>query len=103
MPKTPLLPHEPPKVESLEEARQVIGELWGLVHELAARLEQNSQNSSKPPSSDAPGGGGVKPARPPSAHPRGAQPGHTGHRREQVGAPDTVIEHIPEEMGRAHV
>jgi len=45
------------------------------IAELEARLNQNSTNSSKPPSSDAPH---VKPAPPkaPSGKRRGGQPGH---------------------------
>src|SRR5437016_6274885 len=48
------------------------------VADLTARLGQNSQNSSRPPSSDAPS---VKrpPAREPSGRKRGAQPGHDSH------------------------
>ena len=48
---------------------------------LEARLNQTSQNSSKPPSSDPPQ---AKPRRTkePSGRKSGGQPGHTGHTRQ---------------------
>jgi len=50
------------------------------VHELQQRLNKNSTNSSKPPSSEHPH---AKPARPTTKSPRGAggQPGHAKHQR----------------------
>jgi transposase len=56
-----------------EQLRERIGKL-------EERLNQNSQNSSQPPSADGPG----KPVRPPKAasgRRRGGQPGHEGHTR----------------------
>lgn len=63
------------------------------VADLNARLGQNSQNSSKPPSSDAPS---VKrpPPREPSGRRRGAQPGHEPHRRPLL-PPDEEIPRKP--------
>lgn len=56
--------------------------------ELRARLDQNSSNSSRPPSSDPPWK--PKPNRNrPSGKKRGGQPGHPGQRREWV-PPDQV-------------
>jgi transposase len=59
------------------------------VADLNARLGQNSQNSSRPPSTDAPN---VKrpPPRPPSGRRRGAQPGHEAHHRPLL-PPDEEI------------
>lgn len=59
------------------------------VAELEARLGQNSQNSSRPPSSDPPSVARAR--RPPSGRKPGGQPGHEGHQRmllpaEQVDA-----------------
>jgi transposase len=55
------------------------------IAELEARLNQNSTNSSKPPSSDPPS---VKlkrrPPAPPSGRKRGGQPGHKRHTRALV-------------------
>jgi transposase len=63
------------------------------VAELEAKLDQNSSNSSKPPSSDGPQ---VKPAPPksPSGKKRGGQPGHAKHERV-ILPPDEVFDHKP--------
>ena len=95
MAKLPKLPPEPPEINDLDEARRVIGELWVLTHELLARVEQSSQNSSKPPSSDGAGAGGRR-AQTPSGRSRGGQKGHKGHRRERHEAVDQVVEHRPQ-------
>jgi transposase len=57
-----------------------IAQLEQRVRELEQRLRQNSSNSSRPPSSDAPT---VKrpPPKPPSGRSRGGQPGHLFHAR----------------------
>lgn len=47
-----------------------------------ARLDQNSQNSSRPPSGDPPWK--ARPPRTGSGGKRGGQPGHRGHTRRQV-------------------
>lgn len=71
------------------------------VAELEEKLGQNSSNSNKPPSSDAPGasgtsGGGARSGKP-SGRKQGGQPGHRGSRRvllpaEQV---DAVVDCFP--------
>jgi transposase len=74
------------------------GALHERIHELEARLGQNSANSSRPPSSDPP----ETPARskaPRSSRKRGGQPGHRGAYRallpvEQV---DEVVPVVPEQ------
>src|SRR5918994_2613063 len=60
-----------------------IAALEAEVAELKERLNQDSQNSSRPPSSDAPG---IKrtPPRVPSGRKRGAQPGHPRYERPLV-------------------
>jgi transposase len=75
----------------------VIGRLEGRIADLEARLNLNSTNSSRPPSSDPPS---VKRAPPgkPSGRKRGGQPDHRRHQRalvppEQVQA---VVDHVPE-------
>lgn len=72
------------------EAQAIIRLLLAKLHELEARLNQNSSNSSKPPSSDPPS---VKPAPPrlPSGKKKGGQPGHARHTRPEL-PPDTVVE-----------
>lgn len=66
------------------------------VAELEARLSKNSQNSSKPPSSDA----FVKPPprslRRKSGRKPGKQPGDPGFRLEPRPDPDRVVLHVPE-------
>jgi len=78
------------------EAR--VGQLEGRLADLEAKLNQNSANSSKPPSSDGPH---VKPAPPkaPSGKTRGGQPGHPKHERV-ILPPDDVIDHKPTRCGR---
>ena len=77
VPQPPDLPDNlPPQVVAyIRVLEATIAELVVKVAELEARLNQNSTNSSKPPSSDAPH---VKPAppKPPSGKRRGGQPGH---------------------------
>jgi len=70
-----------------------IEQLEALIRELQARLDQNSGNSSKPPSSDPPG---FKPAptRLPSGKKPGGQPGHPRNLRVRL-EPDRVIDHKP--------
>jgi transposase len=67
------------------------------VADLEARLNLNSTNSSRPPSSDPPS---VKraPPREPSGKARGGQPGHRRHQRAMV-PPDrlhAIVDHLPE-------
>ena len=54
---------------------QRLAALEAQVTALQVQLQQNSQNSSRPPSSDGPQVK-RKPPRPPSGRKRGAQPGH---------------------------
>jgi transposase len=69
------------------EARQFIALLVAKLAALEARLNQNSQNSSKPPSAD-PRSAPPRPTKPPRGKPKtkGAQPGH----------PDQQCEFLPE-------
>src|SRR5947207_2486598 len=54
------------------------------INELSAKLNQNSQNSSKPPSSDPPFKRAPKKTKKPSGKSPGGQAGHPGHQRELV-------------------
>ena len=58
-----------------------VGALKGELRGLKEQLGQNSQNSSRPPSSDGPHVK-RKPPRAPSGRKRGGQPGHPVHQRE---------------------
>ena len=67
----------------VEYYEQRITQLEAEVRELTARLNQNSQNSSKPPSSDGPHVK-RKPPKPPSGRKSGGQPDHPPHQRALV-------------------
>lgn len=89
------------ELEALIASQAVlVAELRAEVVELRARLEANSGNSSRPPSSD----GLSKPAVDPkkrslrrsSGRKQGGQDGHQGARLEPVAAPHERVEHPPE-------
>lgn len=74
--------------------------LQARIQELETRLAQNSSNSSRPPSSDAPN---TPPRRRtgPSGRKPGGQPGHDAHQRALLPADqaDAVVDHWPERCG----
>lgn len=87
--------------------RQLILTLLGTVEhlqhrvvELEERLNQNSRNSSKPPSSDPPNAP-PRPSRPASGRKAGGQPGHAGHTRplKPLSQVQTVINLRPTTCG----
>src|SRR5262245_27393113 len=88
-------PSLPPDVfDALPPAVQAyIRYLEARLTDLEARLNQNSTNSSKPPSSDPPH---AKPAPPktPSGTRKGGQPGHPKRTRPDL-PPDTIVELRP--------
>jgi len=59
-----------------------VAELLARIEELEARLGQNSSNSNRPPSSDAPADRQARRGKAPSGRTRGGQPGHKGWKRE---------------------
>ncbi len=67
---------------------------------LERQLKANSQNSSKPPSSDGYNKPSPKSLRKKSGRRSGGQPGHSGHTLELVADPDHIIEHWPTECSR---
>ncbi|MGH9893429.1 MAG: IS66 family transposase, partial [bacterium] len=82
----------------IRELQGGLGEAEGRAREAEARLHQNSQNSSKPPSSDM-----VRPApkslRTPSGRRPGGQPGHAGVTLSPKAKPDHVVKHGVEACG----
>jgi transposase len=83
------------EVSSLEQAREVITQLIGLVkvlqtcvEALEAKLAKNSRNSHKPPSSDGYDKPQPKSRRKKSHRRPGGQRGHKGHTLSQVDTPD---------------
>jgi transposase len=96
-PKVPLPPELwdtlPKEVQELVLAMQArIEQLEGRVQELEARLGQNSQNSSSPPSADPPGFQRPRRDRGPSGRQRGGQPGHPGRHRIQY--PEAQVDEV---------
>src|SRR5689334_18265188 len=78
------------------QQHQQLAQVLTRVAELEARLNQHSQNSSKPPSSDPPSAP-PRPPRPPRGRATGAQPGHPRHVRSdpELTQIDTVRDHYP--------
>jgi transposase len=73
------------------------------VTELRARIDSNSQNSNKPPSSDGYKKNTVKPAFPKAkGNKQGGQQGHKGHTMQQVSTPDIIVTCKPEQCGCGH-
>ena len=88
-----------PTYEELFEENQmlkaIIKSLSERISELEAILKQNSQTSSKPPSSD-----GYKKPKPTSSRKKsdkskGAQKGHKGSGLQLPHEPDKIVEHLP--------
>jgi transposase len=76
--------------QQIADQQQQLLLLQARITELEARLNQHSQNSSKPPSSDPPSAP-PRPARVPRGRKAGAQIGHPHHQR-----PDPSPEQITE-------
>ena len=80
-------------LSTIEEQSAQIKEQSAKIVELESRLNQNSRNSSKPPSSDV----FTKPQslRKPSGKKRGGQPGHKGSGFKLSHPPDLIVSHPP--------
>lgn len=85
------------------QQQQQISQLHARTAELEARLNQHSQNSSKPPSSDPPSAP-PRPARPPRGRSKGAQVGHPKHERPAPDPDhlDAVRDHYPDACPECH-
>lgn len=72
---------------------ELLSTLQAQVELLQERVNLNSRNSSKPPSSDGPGAGN-RAQRRASQRKRGAQPGHKGHSRAMLDAAevDSIVD-----------
>src|SRR5438093_5689782 len=71
--------------------QEQITKLTARVKELEDRLAKNSQNSSKPPSTDQVRK--TKSLRKPKGNKSGGQPGHEGNTLRSVEKPDHIITH----------
>src|SRR5213083_2721355 len=79
-------------VVSQVEARTLQNQaLAARVAQLEEQVNQNSSNSSKPPSSDPPSAKSI-PTPVPSGKKRGGQPGHPKHLRTLL-KPDAILDH----------
>ena len=83
-------------VASNEALTATINELQETIKELRRQLDQNSQNSSKPPSSDGYHKPSPKSQRTKTGRKPGGQKGHRGSNMSIPHAPDEVIKHLPE-------
>ena len=83
-----------PLVAIIEQQAQRIAQLEAELDQLRAQVNQNSQNSHKPPSSE---GYRKAPALPKTkTGPKGGQPGHRGNTLTMIEHPDTRDEQRPE-------
>jgi transposase len=80
----------------VEEQQKQIEQLHAQIRDLQSRLDQNSSNSHKPPSSDPPWINKLAPKKPTGNRP-GGQKGHRGHCRKRLPAQrvDRVVDHVP--------
>ena len=72
-----------------------VEELRKQVNELQGQLAKNSQNSSKPPSSDGLNKPAPKSLRQGGQRPTGGQKGHPGRTLKKVTQPDMTVQHEP--------
>jgi transposase len=79
--------------EQCRVLRSQIPKLEAQIKELKGRLSKNSQNSSKPPSSDNGNRPNPKSRREESGKKAGGQKGHAGHRLNPTDTPDHIVEY----------
>ena len=81
--------------QALNDAARTIDSLNQTIKELTEKLGKNSQNSSKPPSSDGLKKPAPKSLRIPSGKKPGGQAGHPGAHLAVFKEPDETIQHMP--------
>lgn len=81
--------------KTVEQLTQTIEDLNQKIAELTERLNKNSRNSSKPPSSDGLAKPAPKSLRKPSRKKAGGQKGHKGTNFCVTDKPNQVIPHMP--------
>jgi len=80
--------------------RQKVNQLEARVKQLEDRLAKNSQNSSKPPSSDGYNKPNPKSLRKNSKRNHGGQKGHPGSTLKRAEIPDLIVDHIALSCGQ---
>ncbi len=110
---------ELPDLRQLSDSQkdELIGLLWSMlqgqgkqiaalqpqVAELQSRLNKNSRNSSKPPSSDGLNKPAPKSMRVAGENPTGGQKGHPGRTLSQATEPDKIVVHnVPDQCQACH-
>ena len=86
----------------VETQAKIIGDLEARLQALEDQIAKNSQNSSKPPSSDGLKKPAPKSRRERSGKPSGGQKGHVGYRLEPVDNPRYIKVHPVVECGCCH-
>ena len=81
--------------ETIQKQNDIIALQDQEITVLKERLNKNSKNSSKPPSSDGFTKPNPKSLRKPSGKKQGAQEGHEGNGFSITQSPDEIIQHIP--------
>ncbi len=96
--------HEKELTEQVKQLTNQVKELlvkleaaYARIAELEERLNKNSQNSSKPPSTDGYKKPSPKSLRKPSGKKQGGQPGHKGSTLKIIKEPTETISHMPNE------
>jgi transposase len=82
-------------LENYQAQEALLKELTARVQALEARLNKDSHNSSKPPSSDGFNKPPPKSLRPSTGRKPGGQPGHPGRTLTFSETPDQTVPHIP--------
>ncbi len=76
--------------QRVEQLEATVAQLIRRIEQLESRLNQNSQNSSKPPSSDPPFHRPERGSKK-SRRRRGGQKGHAGHRQQFLDPSEVMI------------
>jgi transposase len=88
--------------EEIQALKVMVKQLTLRVQELEARLNQNSSNSNRPPSSDGLSRKDRRAQERKSKKKRGGQKGHEGHQLKMSRHPDKVEVHTVEKCGRCN-
>ena len=80
----------------VKELREELSAAYAKIAELEERINRNSQNSSKPPSTDGYKKPSPKSLRKPSGKKQGGQPGHKGSTLHIDKEPTETVSHMPD-------